>query len=155
MNYPYSKIVEIRRCSCNVEHPFCITIRVGCISTEISHQTRKGAFWFSWKSETEVTEWYDNMQKAWRECHEIHTRQPFTMRITDENGEVVCKCQFISWMQISEMDPDLSIIFGKIRRCQDQDSLKTYLIDVEGYQNGNPIEVVIPQKALQDFFKEK
>ena len=46
------------------------------------------------------------------------------------------------------MDPELSLIFGKIKHCQDQDHLKTYLADVEGYQNGKSIEVVITQKAL-------
>ena len=36
----------------------------------------------------------------------------------------------------------------KLLDCTDQDSLKTYLLDVEAYQNGKPIEEVVTQKAL-------
>lgn len=40
------------------------------------------------------------------------------------------------------------MIMCKLLDCTDQDSLKTYLMDVEAYQNGRPIEVVVTQKAL-------
>lgn len=46
------------------------------------------------------------------------------------------------------MDPDLSIIMYKLQNCTTQNDIKTYLLDVEAYQYGKPIEVVVTQKAL-------
>ena len=49
--------------------------------------------------------------------------------------------------QVTEIDPDLSLIMYKLQQCEDQDSLKTNLMDVEGYLNAKPIEVVVTQKS--------
>ena len=47
-----------------------------------------------------------------------------------------------------ELDPELSITMCKLQECTNQNDIKTYLMDIEAYQNGKPIEVVVTQKAL-------
>ena len=47
-----------------------------------------------------------------------------------------------------ELDPELSITMCKLQVCTNQHDIKTYLMDIEAYQNGKPIEVVVTQKAL-------
>ena len=33
----------------------------------------KTAFWYSWKTGEEVTEWYESMNTSWREWHSAYT----------------------------------------------------------------------------------
>lgn len=47
-----------------------------------------------------------------------------------------------------ELDPDLSLTMCKLQECTNQNDIKTYLMDIEAYQNGRPIETVVKQKAL-------
>ena len=101
-----------------------------------------------------MTEWYDSMNTTWQECHSTYT-DSFTTPWILANGsstsqspveEVLFECDGNE--QNTELDPQLGIILSKLLECADQDSLKTYLLDVEAYQNGKPIEEVVTQKAV-------
>ena len=101
-----------------------------------------------------MTEWYKSMDSAWRAWHSAYTdsfANPLNLvrggSISQPSGEEVSlDCDADE--QNTEVDPQLGMILCKLYECKDQDSLKTYLLDVEAYQNGKSIEEVVTQKAL-------
>lgn len=94
------------------------------------------------------------MNTTWQECHSTYTGSfttPWILTAVNSTSqspaeEVGFDCDDDA--QNKELDPQLGMILSKLLDCTDQDSLKTYLLDVEAYQNGKPIEEVVTQKAV-------
>ena len=101
-----------------------------------------------------MTGWFCCINQAWRDCHSVYTEAlttpPFLRSshslLQSSSDEVGVLDQSDS--KNIELDPELSMIMCKLLECTNQSDLKTYLLDIEAYQNGKPIEVVVTQKAL-------
>lgn len=104
--------------------------------------------------------WYNCINQAWRENNSSFTDSLTTPRIlqssmsTSQSSVEEVRIRVLCDVKGVELDPELSITMCKLQECTNQNDIKTYLMDIEAYQNGKPIEVVVTQKALYGVLEE-
>ena len=97
------------------------------------------------------------MNQAWKEDHTVFTEALTTPSfLHSSSSHLTCSsdnviANFVADLQGSELDPELSLIMCKLQESTNQSDIKTFLMDIESYQNRKPIEIVVTQKALQSF----
>ena len=136
----YVEILLIRRARYNNIRRFCIVV-----------QTKRNAFWFAFRGAEEADQWYYCMNQAWKEDHTVFTEALTTPSfLHSSSSHLTCSSD-----NGSELDPELSLIMCKLQESTNQSDIKTFLMDIESYQNRKPIEIVVTQKAfVASFFAE-